>query len=126
MRPIPGPTLILIAPCENRAKEPSEPVEPQLNGRIQDHQHAARAMHVQKPDRLGVAPMKALLASPATIATDEREYFVLFHKWRNSRLKCHVMRFSSRAYGKTSLATHLAMNLSTQPSSPDEVPQSGN
>ena len=47
MRPIPGPTLILIAPCENRAKEPSEPVEPQLNGRIQDHQHAAGKDHAR-------------------------------------------------------------------------------
>ena len=34
-------------PCENRAKEPSEPVEPQLNGRIQDHQHAARQDHAR-------------------------------------------------------------------------------
>ena len=47
MRPFPGPTLILFAPCENRAKEPSEPVEPQLNGRIQDHQHAARQGHAR-------------------------------------------------------------------------------
>ena len=67
-------------------------------------------MHVQKPDTLGVPPMKALLASPATIATDGREYFVLFHKWRNSRLKCHVMRFSSRSYGKTPLEIHLLKN----------------